>query len=125
MKFNIFSRAGWISVLFVVSSAMSSAFAASPVIARVTDAGTNGDGSVYVVFDRPVVMCDNKGVKRIEVTNDHPAKNQVLLIGMTALSTFSSTKTYIASCQNGVSQFTPGKAYFQLTTEKAAPLSKE
>jgi|GEM_PF-6690524 len=125
MKLSIIARVKWISATFVVSSVMSSAFAASPVIARMTDAGTNGDGSVYVAFDRPVVICDNKGLKRFDVANDHPAKNQVLLIGMTALSTFSSTKTYIASCQNGVPQFTPGKAYFQLTAEKAAPLSKE
>ncbi|MDH4274663.1 MAG: hypothetical protein OEW08_06470 [Gammaproteobacteria bacterium] len=111
-------------VFFILGSTFSAAFAAIPVVARVTDAGTNADGSVFVVFDRGVVNCDNKGLKRFDVANDHPAKNQVLLIGMTALSTFASTKIYIESCQKGVPVFTDGKAYFQLTAEKAAPLNK-
>lgn len=43
---------------------MSSAFAFGPVVARVTDAGTNSDGSAYVIFDRPVVNCDKKDLNR-------------------------------------------------------------
>ena len=99
--------------------------AANAVVARVTDAGTNADGSVFVLFDRPVANCNGKNINRLDVANEHPAKNQVLLVAVTALASFGHTKTTLPACQDGAPQFTTGKSSIQLTADKAPPLSNK
>ena len=85
------------------------------VVAKVTDVGTYGDGSIYVFFDQTVSPCGSDN-KRVDIEYDHLAKSHVFSLAMTAYSADSHVKLKVAACKENSADFTDDKkSYFYLT----------
>lgn len=89
-----------------------------PVTAKVIGTGTYDDGSIYIFFDRTISTCRTEG--RIDLAAEHPAKEQVLSIAMTAFVSGKSVRIQAGSCVGDNPKFgTVGDSYFYLTNENS------
>ena len=84
-----------------------------PVDTTVTGAGTYGDQSIYVFFADAISGCSD--TLRIDLAANHPARDNVYTIAVTAFATGAPVRIRPALCNGGVPLFDSSKnSYFYL-----------
>ncbi len=83
----------------------------SSVVAKVSDVGIYGDGSMYVFFDRQISSCSSSSF-RLDLEPDHPAINKVYSAALAALASGKDVKVLPKLCDGNKSRLSRGKDSF-------------
>lgn len=83
------------------------------VTTTITGTGTYDDGSIYIFFASAISGCSTED--RLDIAANHPAKDQILAIAMTAFTSGKSVRIRPGGCIGSTPNFgTVGDSFFYL-----------
>ena len=70
------------------------------VQSRVTDVGTNGNSSIYVIFEHQIASCTGTKNNRIRLPANHAARDNVYAVAIAALTSGRPARIHPALCDS-------------------------